>query len=124
MTITFDSGAVGIFTLTGGAPKDERRIQIVGTKGSLSGTFEENAFTVRLTKPDGSYTETVYDALKDSKELHGGGDEALVLDFCEYLKTGKPSLSFSELSDSLSSHLVIFAAEKSRKSGQVVTFTM
>ena len=124
VTITFDSGAVGIFTLTGGAPKDERRIQIVGTKGSLSGTFEENAFTVRLTKPDGSYTETVYDALKDSKEFHGGGDEALVLDFCEYLKTGKPSLSFSELSDSLTSHLVIFAAEKSRKSGQVVTFTM
>lgn len=124
VTITFESGAVGVFTLTGGAPKDERRIQIVGTKGSLFGSFENNTFTVRTTNPDGSFCEKVYDAGTEATTLHGGGDTALVLDFCDYLKKGKPSLSYAELSDSLSSHLVIFAAEKSRKSGQVVTFHM
>jgi len=124
VTVTFESGAVGIFTLTGGAPRDERRIQIVGTKGALIGTFEENSYTLRLTSPDGSSTEEIFEGYTSADKLHGGGDEALVLDFCSYLKTGKPSLSYSELSDSLSSHLVIFAAEKSRKSGEAIRFDM
>lgn len=124
VTITFESGAVGVFTLTGGAPKEERRIQIIGTKGSLEGAFEENGYTVRLTHPDGSFSEEHYDVATDAATLHGGGDEALVLDFCDYLKRSEPSLSYAELSDSLSSHLVIFAAEKSRKKGEIVLFHM
>ena len=124
VTITFESGAVGVFTLTGGAPKEERRIQIVGTNGSLSGSFEDNAFTVYLTKPDGSHETRVFDAATDATTLHGGGDEALVLDFLSYLQNGNPSLSYAELSDSLSSHLVIFAAEKSRKKGEIVQFKL
>ena len=124
VTVTFQSGAVGVFTLTGGAPREERRIQIIGTAGSLIGNFEEGKFVLRLTNPDGSFSEEVFDEHIAAETLHGGGDEALVLDFCSYLKKKKPSLSYAELSDSLSSHLVIFAAEKSRKSGEVIHFEM
>ncbi|MBQ7364603.1 MAG: gfo/Idh/MocA family oxidoreductase, partial [Clostridia bacterium] len=124
VTVTFASGAVGVFTLTGGAPKDERRIQIIGTKGSLVGTFEDNAYSIRLTNPDGSYREEKFGGHTAAEKLHGGGDEALVLDFCSFLKSGKPSLSYSALADSLASHLVIFAAEKSRKIGEAVRFEM
>ncbi len=120
VTIGFADGAVGVFTLTGGAPRDERRIQIVGTEGSITGVFEENRFVVRRNDEKKIYVEKVVEEKIPALEKHGGGDEALVLDFCDYLRGGEPSLSFSELSDSLYGHLVIFAAEKSRKTGEVV----
>lgn len=120
VTIGFESGAVGVFTLTGGAPRDERRIQIVGTKGSITGTFEENHFLIRCHDEKQAYVEEMVEEHIPALEKHGGGDEALVLDFCDYLSGKTPSLSSSALSDSLNSHLVVFAAEKSRKTGQVI----
>ncbi len=120
VTVTFESGAIGIFTLTGGAAKEERRLQIIGTKGSLIGTFESGSYTLCLTNPDGSYSEEVFSDNIAAELCHGGGDEGLVLDFCDYLEHRDPSLSYAELTDSLASHLVIFAAEKSRKTGEVV----
>jgi len=42
------------------------------------------------------------------------------LDFCHYIKGGVPSRSFTELGDSLAGHLVVFAAEKSRKTGKAI----
>jgi len=120
VTVAFADGAVGIFTLTCGAPRDERRIHIVGTKGSISGVFEENCFTLRQSDAEKGYTEEVIKDVIPAGELHGGGDEALMLDFCNYIKGGVPSHSCTELGDSLAGHLVVFAAEKSRKTGKAI----
>ena len=124
VSVTFQSGAVGVFTLTGGAPRDERRIQIVGTEGSISGVFEENRFCVRAIDGSEHYVEEIVQENVPASKLHGGGDVALMLDFCDYVNGGEPSLSCSELSDSLAGHLVVFAAEKSRKSGRPIHINM
>ena len=121
VTVTFEDGAVGVFTLTGGAPRDERRIQIVGTEGSVFGVFEENKFIIRHQNSACTYEERTVDENIPALTLHGGGDEALILDFCDYISGGEPSISFAELSESLSGHRVVFAAEESRKSGMPVT---
>ncbi len=121
VTIGFADGALGVFTLTGGAPRDERRIQIVGTEGSITGVFEENRFVIRRHDETKVYMEKTVEENISAYDKHGGGDEALVLDFCDYLSGEKPSLSCSELSDSLNGHLAIFAAEKSRRTGKVVS---
>lgn len=120
VTVGFADGAVGVFTLNGGAPRDERRIHIVGTQGSITGVFEENSFTLRHYDDEKGYTEEVIQDVIPADVLHGGGDEALVLDFCDYLRGSKPSRSCTELSVSLAGHLVVFAAEKSRKTGKPV----
>ena len=109
-----------MFTFTGGAPKDERRIHIVGTKGSISGVFEENLFTLRHYDHEKGYTEDLITDLLSADELHGGGDEDLTLDFCRYIQGDAPSCSCTELNESLTGHLVVFAAEKSRKTGKPV----
>jgi len=124
VTVTFSDGAVGVFTLTCGAPRDERRIHIVGTDGSISGVFEENAVILRRNDAEDGYTEEVIKPKIPAKELHGGGDEALTLDFCDYVRGVKPSDSCAELSDSLAGHLAVFAAEKSRKTGKAVRIDM
>lgn len=120
VTVTFADGAIGVFTLTGGAPKDERRIHIVGTKGSIAGVFEENSFTLRHYDNEKGYTEDVITDLLSADALHGGGDEDLTLDFCRYIQGDEPSCSCTELNESLTGHLVVFAAEKSRKTGKPV----
>ncbi len=120
VTVSFASGAVGMFTLTGGAPRDERRIHIVGTEGSITGIFEENAFVLRRFDAKNGYTEEVIRCDVPAATLHGGGDRALVLDFCSYICSGERSISCSELGDSLAGHLTVYAAEESRKSGKVV----
>lgn len=119
-TITFADGAIGVFTFTGGAPKEERRIHIVGTEGSISGVFEENCFTLRRYDHEKGYIEDVIKDLAPSNKLHGGGDEELVLDFCEYVQGSTPSCSCAELNESLTGHLVVFAAEKSRRTGKPI----
>ena len=124
VTVTFADGAIGVFTFTGGAPKDERRIHIVGTKGSISGVFDENRFTLRHYDDEKGYTEDVIEGVVPANELHGGGDENLVIDFCNYIQGGEPSCSCSELNESLTGHLVVFAAEKSRKTGKPVQLNL
>lgn len=121
VTVSFADGAVGVFTFTGGAPREERRIHIVGTEGSISGMFEENRFVLRRYDGETGYTEDIITTENPSGGRHGGGDEALVLDFCEYVRGSKPSSACTELGDSIAGHLVVFAAEKSRKTGKPIT---
>lgn len=120
VTVTFADGAIGVFTLNCCAPKEERRIHIVGTQGSISGAFEENCFTLRRYDVEKGYTEEIIKDTTPASELHGGGDEALMLDFCNYINGLAPSCSCTELGDSLAGHLAVFAAEKSRKTGKAV----
>jgi len=124
--INFENGAVGTFTMTGGAAKSERNIHIVGTKGEIKGTFEDSKYVVRKMAPNEAtpYTEEFYDlnVIGDKtgeKGAHGGGDVNLMTDFLEYLNGEKPSVSCTLLSDSTTSHLVVFKAEKSRKNGTI-----
>jgi hypothetical protein len=42
-------------------------------------------------------------------------------DFIAYLNGDRSSLSITKLDDSINGHLCIFAAEESRKSGQMVS---
>ena len=73
------------------------------------------------------YTEEFYDLKIDGdktgeKGAHGGGDVNLMNDFLEYLNGAEPSVSCTLLSDSTTSHLTVFKAEKSRKNNTIESF--
>jgi hypothetical protein len=51
---------------------------------------------------------------------HGGGDFGLVRTFVEAVRTRRQDLLGTYIADVLKSHLTIFAAEHSRKTGTVV----
>ena len=126
ITVTFSSGAIGSFTLVGGSAKSERNIHIVGTKGEIKGTFEDSRYVVRYMSPDiaSGYIEEVFDLnitgdMTGERGAHGGGDRNLVVDFIDYLNGEEPTVSCTTLEDSKMSHLVVFAAEKARKSRTV-----
>ena len=61
---------------------------------------------------------------KQSTDGHGGGDWRLVADWIQAIDQQNPSLLTSTIVASIESHVMGFAAEKSRKENKVVTIEM
>ena len=50
---------------------------------------------------------------------HGGGDFALIRDVIRFLNGERENLSITSINDSVKGHLLVYAAEKSRKTNTV-----
>lgn len=129
--INFRNGATGVFNLVGGASKAERNIHIIGTKGEIKGEFDSGKFVLRTIEPkeECGYIEQEFsiDMLGGSageQGAHGGGDIRLIADFCNALEGGEESISCTDIMDSTKSHMVVFKAEESRKSGKIVEINL
>ena len=116
VSVLFENGATGIHNMVGGTSYGTRTIFISGTKGVINGDFEKGEFTVSLIdpSPDCEHKDTTYD-LKVGDDTHGGGDLDLVRDFVAYCRNESPSVSCTDINDSLSGHLAVFLADRSRE---------
>jgi transcriptional regulator with XRE-family HTH domain len=116
VNVLFESGATGIHNMVGGTSYGTRTIFISGTKGVITGDFEKGEFTVSLIdpSPDCEHKDTTYD-LKVGNDTHGGGDLDLVRDFVAYCRNETHSVSCTDIHDSLSGHLAVFLADRSRE---------
>ena len=63
---------------------------------------------------------TVHQPPAEACAGHGGGDLGLVGTFVEAVRTRRQDLLGTDVTDVLRSHLAVFAAEHSRKTGTVV----
>lgn len=124
VSVQFEDGTSGVFSLVGGSMKGQRKINIIGTRGEIQGEFESGKYTMRKINQDGILEQEEYD-LKMNGDMdgefgeHGGGDLRLVEDFVDWLAEDKMSISRTNLEDSMSSHLTVFRAEKARKNGTI-----
>lgn len=126
--IDFTNGATATLNMIGGASKPERNIHIIGTRGEIKGVFDDSVFVVRKldnASEQGWTEETVDLKIGGDKSgmtgSHGGGDLRLVDDFVRVLQGQAPSISCTTINDSINGHLAVFRAERSRKTGQVVS---
>jgi len=112
-----EDGSTATFNMIGFSSENTRTIRIYGTKGDIRAHQGRNEIEI-------------YDFLTGEKEVvkidensarrgHGGGDERLLKDFLDAV-SGKPSEKKTSAVNSLQSHLMAFAAEKSRKEGREV----
>lgn len=117
--LDFDSGATGTFNMVGGTAKSMRKIHIVGTLGEIYGVMEDNKYTLSKISAlaESGFEDEIADLSEEDTEGHGGGDEALIRDFVEYLKTGKQSISCTAIENSIAGHLTVFLADRSREQG-------
>jgi hypothetical protein len=117
----FADGCVASHTLTTGTSKPCRTMHLVGTKGEIEGSVEDGSFVVRFpdVRPGGEFTETLVD-LNVSMDMHGGGDLKLVGDFLQVVRGEEPSLSTTQLEDSMYGHLIGFAADVAMKERRIV----
>lgn len=96
------------------------RITIMGTKGTITGDMNENSVTI-YSFSDKSKNKMEITSCLTASDLtggHGGGDEGIMHELKALLDAPKLQTGVSQ--NSVSGHMVAFAAEHSRITGQVV----
>ena len=114
VSLELEDGVVCTQTMTAFSQNCHRQLKIQGTKGQIEadmGTKE-----IRL-ETFGAGVENIPVDTSDTSG-HGGGDFGLLRDFLETLRSGGEALTSARRS--LQSHLVCFAAERSRLEGRVI----
>ncbi len=125
--VNFKNGATGVFNMVGGAAHGGRGIYVIGTKGEIRDMGDGKTFALRIIDPKNpkGYTEEIIDSAESGDMTgasggHGGGDIRLIRDFCNMMEGGEKTISCTDIMDSLKSHDVVFKAEQSRKTGNIV----
>ncbi len=120
VSLEFADGTTGSFTMTAFTPFEQRKTRLFGTHGYLDGDgaqlrivdFTTGTEQTVRARPGGA------DAIEAD---HSDGDEALVDAFLAAVASQDPSLLNSDDGTSLASHRVVWAAERARHEGSVIT---
>ena len=118
-TMLFEGGAVANHLATAFSKEIYRDIKIHGTKGELVGKMEDNSYEIRLFS--GEVIKKEIDISKATVGKHNGSDYFMMGELYKELN-GTKGEGITYLSVSIESHLMCFAAERSRKNGgQAIT---
>jgi len=114
----FEDGATADFTMTAFTPFGDRLTRIFGTHGALYGNgskIEHHNFVT-------GGKEIIDTEAADAGILggHGGGDLGLMESFVDAVARKEPKLVLSGPDESLETHLMVFAAEQSRREDKPV----
>lgn len=115
----FEGGVTANFTMSA-FNEGTRRITIMGTKGTITGDMNENSVII-YSFSDKSKNKMEITSCLSASDLtggHGGGDEGIMHELKALLDAPKLQTGVSQ--NSVSGHMVAFAAEHSRITGQVV----
>jgi predicted dehydrogenase len=119
VNLEFEGGVTASFTMTAFTKPRDRETRIFGTKAELYGNgniLEIYDFLTRETTTINSELESDGSILSG----HGGGDENIMRAFVRALTDNNPEHILSGASQTLESHLMVFAAEKARKQNRVM----
>ena len=116
VNLEFEGGAVATFTMTGLSADFSRQLKIFGTKGQITADMGTKVIVLQRF---GEEKQTIPVDMGTESSGHGGGDYGIMRDFLAVLRDGGESRTSAAVS--LQSHLICFAAERSRKENIVVT---
>jgi predicted dehydrogenase len=111
VNMEFEGGATAMFSMCGFTFEQERRIQVMGTRGELRGEDDKITIFDFLTHQK---TEI---AIPVQMSGHGGGDGGIVRSFLREVRGFSGQESLTSAAASVRSHLMAFAAEESRLNG-------
>ncbi|MFD1037216.1 Gfo/Idh/MocA family protein [Virgibacillus byunsanensis] len=113
--LLFENGVTVAFTMSAFTKEQGRTFQLMGTKGEIIGSTTKNEITIKYFS---GKEEVISPAQVQGG--HGGADTMIMRDFVKQIndKTYKSKTSAME---SAKSHLIAFAAEESRLSGETIS---
>jgi hypothetical protein len=118
VAMEYNNGKTVNFTMTAFTELTYRRTSIFGTRGELYGDGDKIEIFDFMTDTRKSLKIEVNDDSPLSG--HGNGDESLMQAFINAVSENNPKYILSGLQETMDSHKLVFAAEKSRKEGKVV----
>ncbi len=110
--ILFANGVTANFSMEAFTSYEGRHTRIMGSHGDIVGDMTEFNIT--------HYRSGKKEHWIEKTDKHGGGDWRLMADFVQAVSKNDPGLLTSTIEASIESHLMGFAAEKSRKEKLVV----
>ena len=116
--MVFEDNVTATFTMDAFAPYGGRRTRIMGTMGYIEGDSAQFTVWDFLTRTPKVWNKKISDIPEYKGSGHGGGDLALARDFIEAVAWQDPGRLSSTIDVSIESHVMGFAAERSRKSGK------
>ncbi len=117
VNLQFEGGATATFSMTAFTHKGGRSLRIMGTKGEIRASSDTMDIEVR-----DFLTDTVTGIhLPSSSAGHDGGDEGIMADFVRLVADGHEGRTSA--GQSVQSHLMALAAERSRLEGKVITLS-
>lgn len=106
VNMLFENGVTAAFSMEAHVSYEGRRTRIMGSKGDIVGDMETFVMTDFKTRKQTSW--------KMKTDEHGGGDHELVKDWVQAVAQQDKTLLSATIEVSIESHLMAFAAEKSR----------
>ncbi len=106
VNMLFENGVTAAFSMEAHVSYEGRRTRIMGSKGDIVGDMENFVLTDFKTRKVTSW--------EMKTDAHGGGDHRLVKEWLQAVAQQDQSILSSSIEVSIESHLMAFAAEKSR----------
>jgi predicted dehydrogenase len=117
--IEFEGGVTAELTMHGYSALEGRSLRIDGTKGTLIGSFMDLGDELYFIDSSSGEKKILIE-LHTGKEGHGGGDWKLIDAFLDSLQPNSKTIPLTTARASLESHLMAFAAEKSRTERRII----
>jgi predicted dehydrogenase len=114
--ILFENNITAAFSMEAFTAYEGRRTRVMGSMGDIVGDMTTFTHTDFRT---GKVTEW-----KQDSDSHGGGDWRLAADWVQAVASHNPALLTSTIDASIESHVMGFAAERSRKQKTIVEIKM
>ncbi len=117
VNMEFENDVTAAFTMCAFSNEMGRTIKLMGTKGEIRGHMEKNQ--IEVIEFGTSKKLTIDLNIGVDIHGHGGGDERLMCDFINLIRENNNDC-LTSAKNSVQSHLMSFAAEKSRLEGTVI----
>ncbi len=117
VAMRFEGGVTATFTMTAFTPFQDRVLRIHGTKGYLEARVGKRTLDMWEFWEGNRHTRV---ELPESQGAHGGADDLVMRRLIEAVQLEDPSSVSTSTYASLQSHAIVFAAERSRRTGAPV----
>ncbi|MCB8933032.1 MAG: Gfo/Idh/MocA family oxidoreductase [Fimbriimonadaceae bacterium] len=117
LALEFEGGTTATFTMTAFTPFAGRYLRVHGTHGYLASDVDKNTIDLYRTW-GGAHHERI--ELPPPDGSHGGGDDNVMSRFVEAVRLEDPSRVLTPTDESLRTHAIAFAGERSRRERRVV----
>lgn len=117
VAMEFAGDVTATFTMTAFTNGGGRQVRLHGAEGEL--TFDETKIVIHRFGEKSA--ETI--AIPRETGGHGGGDLRAMRSWLDAIQQGQPSLVLTNAQESLRTHRIVFAAERSRREKRAVEMT-
>jgi hypothetical protein len=112
----FEDDITAVFTMSAFTHQTERDMRLLGTNGEIVANFDQDEIEVH-NFVTGMITKQ---KINHPSSGHGGADEIIMRDFVKLVESGGAEKGLSDISISIQSHIMAFAAEASRLEGKTI----